>query len=128
MACIAYVFGCSVTDVQNTQLSTAIGVLTIEITVFAMNRQHCLITTYDERFANLLGRFLEGAFQSIKTIVNFGNKCPQNEEIICQSLMSDDQTVASRINQFRGDRLCVIDGQQTFDLAEEPIDQAEITA
>lgn len=60
--------------------------------------------------------------------VNFGNKCPQNEEIICQSLMSDDQTVASRINQFRGDRLCVIDGQQTFDLAEEPIDQAEITA
>ncbi len=51
MACIAYIFYCGVTGVQNTWLWLAIGALTVEITVFVLNRQRCPMTTYAERFA-----------------------------------------------------------------------------
>jgi hypothetical protein len=51
MACIAYIFYCGVTGVQNTLLWMAIAALTIEITVFAMNGRRCPMTSYAERFA-----------------------------------------------------------------------------
>lgn len=50
MACIAYVFYCGMTGVQNTGLWLAIGALSIEIAVFVLNGQRCPMTTYAEQY------------------------------------------------------------------------------
>jgi len=50
-ACIAYVFYCGVTGVQNILLWMSIAALTVEITVFAMNGRRCPMTTYAEQFS-----------------------------------------------------------------------------
>lgn len=48
--CIAYVFYCGVTGAQNMLLWLAIAILSIEMTVFALNGRRCPMTSYGERF------------------------------------------------------------------------------